>query len=1005
MTQVNRLAQGGRVDRSARLDFTFDGRACEGYRGDTLASALLANDVHLVARSFKYRRPRGIVGAGAEEPNAILQVGDGAHTIPNLRATQTELYPGLAASSVNGWPGLRFDLTAAAGALGALLPPGFYYKTFMAPAKLWPLYERALRRAAGLGRCPVEPDPDVYDTLNHHCDVLVVGAGPAGIAAALEAARTGARVMLVDEQQEPGGSLLGTRRQIDGGPGAQWLEAVLAELSAFPELELLPRTTAFGYYDHNLVAALERRADHLGPAAPAGARQRLHRIRARQVVLATGAIERPPVFANNDRPGVMLASAVATYVNRYAVAPGRRAVVFTANDEAYRTALDLLDAGREVAAVVDSRPAPDGRLPRSLRERGVDVLAGHGVIDVKGGRRVRRVLVAPLSAGGRKPAGAAFGVDCDLLAVSGGWSPAIHLHSHTGARPVWDAEKACFLPGGPSARHRSAGACNGEYRLGGCLAEGAVAGARAAERAGWGEGRPARRDFDTGDESQAPAGALFFVPHRKPVDRAPGQFVDFQLDVTAAAIGIAAREGYRSAEHLKRYTAAGFGTDQGKLGNINAIAILADTLGRSIADTGTTVFRPPYTPATFGALAGRATGELFEPVRRTPMHRWHEAQGAVWEDVGQWKRPRYYPRPGETMREAVSRECLAVRNGVGMLDASTLGKIDIQGPDAAEFLNRIYTNAWLKLAPGKCRYGLMLDDEGMVFDDGVTACLAENRYLMHTTTGNAAAVLAWLELWQQTEWPELEVYFTSVTDHWATVTVSGPQARAVIAAVCDDVDLSREAFGYMDWRAGTVAGVAARLFRISFTGELSFEINVQANHGRRVWEAVREAGAAFGITPYGTETMHVLRAEKGYVIVGQDTDGSVTPADLGMDWVIGKRKDFGFVGKRSLHRRDCLRAGRRHLVGLETVDPAVVIPEGAQVVDDPAAAIPMPMRGHVTSSYHSAGLGRSIALALIEDGRKRIGHTVHCPLAGGRSIAAVIVRPGFYDPEGERQNV
>jgi sarcosine oxidase subunit alpha len=600
--------------------------------------------------------------------------------------------------------------------------------------------------------------------------------------------------------------------------------------------------------------------------------------------------------------------------------------------------------------------------------------------------------------------GAVQNLACDLIASSGGWSAAIHLSSHTGAKPVWDEKIVSFRPGESKQQERSAGACNGTFGLSDGLLEGSIAGAEAAHLAGFGDGvaqQPLPAVNEVVEQTQQ---TLFLVPHTKSTSRAPSQFVDFQLDVSAGGIELAVLEGFESVEHVKRYTALGFGTDQGKLGNINGMAILANALGQSISDTGTTIFRPSYTPTTFGAIAGRDIKDLFDPERYTAAHRWHAEQGAVFEDVGQWKRPWYFPQDNETMHQAVNRECLAVRNSVGILDASTLGKIDIQGPDAAEFITRMYTNSYLKLASGKCRYGVMLKEDGMIFDDGVCACLADNHYLMFTTTGGAAGVLAWLELWQQTEWPELQVYFTSVTDHWATATVTGPNARKVVTKVCEDIDLSADKFGFMDWRDGTVAGVAARVFRISFTGELSYEINVSANYGRHVWEKLIEAGAEFDITPYGTESMHVLRAEKGFIIVGQDTDGSMTPADMNMDWVVGKNKTFSFIGKRSLERSDSLRDNRKQLVGLKALNPNSVLPEGSQIVNDPKQAIPMAMQGHVTSSYYSANMGHSIALAVVKGGLNRMGDTVYCPAADGSVIAAEIVSSVFYDPKGVRQN-
>ena len=1002
MTQQNRLPQGGRVDRARTLGFTFNGRRYEGFQGDTLASALLANGVRLVGRSFKYHRPRGIVGSGVEEPNALVQLGTGAQTLPNYVATQVELYDGLEASSVNCWPSVGFDLRAVNGVISRFLPPGFYYKTFMWPRMLWPFYERVLRGAGGLGVAPGGPDTDRYDKMHAHCDVLVVGAGPAGIAAALEAGRTGARVIIVDEQQELGGSLLASRQRIGDQPAAEWLVAALDELRDMPEVRLMPRSTAFGYYDHNFIGVLERLTDHLGPTEGHTPRQRIWRVRAKQVVLATGAFERPLVFRNNDRPGVMLASAVSTYVDRYGVAPGRQVVVFTNNDSAYKTALDLVDAGVEVRAVVDVRSDAPSELPGMVSDRGVEVLAGHALVDVRGSKRVKAVDVRRVEGG--SVVGGSRRIDCDLVATSGGWNPTLNLHSQSGGQPMFDGSKSCFVPGPSVQAERSVGACNGAFSLAECLAQGFAAGAEAAGAAGFGDGVASSTGPDIDDHEEAPTKASWIVPGTKPAGRDRKRFVDLQTDTTMADIAVSAREGYELIEHVKRYTTLGMGTDQGRTGAVNGIGALAEIVGRPISEIGTTTFRQPYTPVTFGAMAGRDLGGMFfDPVRKTAMHEWHVEAGAEFEDVGQWKRPWYYPRPGESMEDAVNRECLAVRNAVGVLDAATLGKIDVRGPDAATFLNRVYINAWSKLGIGRCRYGFVLSEEGMVLDDGVTARLAEHHYLMHTTSSGAAAVMAWLERWLQTEWPDLKVYLTSVTDHWATVSINGPHARRVVEKLCKDVDLSSDAFPFMSVRHGTVAGVPARIFRISFAGELCFEVNVDANYGRQVWEAVMEAGEEFGITPFGTEAMHVLRAEKGYVIVGQDTDGSMTPVDIGVGGMVSRRKDF--LGKRSLSMEHLAGEDRKQLVGLLTEDDQEVLPEGGQIVDDTSAPTPVPMLGHVTSSYYSANLGRSIALGVVKGGRAREGDLVYVPLADGRSITARIASPAFYDPKGERQSV
>jgi sarcosine oxidase subunit alpha len=1003
VSQSHRLPRGGRIDRSRVLRFTFNGRAYEGFAGDTLASALLANGVTLVARSWKYHRPRGIVGSGVEEPNAVVQLETGAYTVPNARATEVELYDGLVASSVNCWPSPGFDLMSVARCFSRLMPAGFYYKTFMWPKSLWMKYEHFIRKASGLGTAPGEADPDSYDKMNAHCDVLVAGGGPAGLAAALTAAQAGARVIVADEQAEMGGTLLASRGcTIDGVPAAQWAEQAVRKLSAMPNVRLLPRSTVFGYHDYNFLTVAERRTDHLPVAARKGARERVWRVRAKQVVLAAGAIERPLVFGNNDLPGVMLASAVSRFTNRHGVRLGQRAVVFTNNDSAYQAALDLHAAGVEVAAVVDARASVLGALPTAARAAGIPVIERSVVVEARGGKRVAGAQVMALDASGERVQGAGRRIDCDLLAMSGGWSPAVHLHAQSNGKARYDEAKACFVPGMPAQAERSVGACNGSFDLESCLAEGSAAGAQAARLTGFDAAPSPAPKIEPATREQ-PLEPLWLVPSPQPPGHGPKQFVDPQNDVAASDILLAAREGYHSIEHVKRYTALGFGTDQGKLGNINGMAILAKALGQSIAATGTTTFRPNYTPQTFGAIAGPDLGELFEPIRKTAMHAWHEENGARFENVGQWKRPWYFPKAGEDLHAAVNRECLAARNAVAIMDASTLGKIDIQGPDAATFLNLVYTNAWSKLGVGRCRYGLMLDENGMVMDDGVTTRLGENHFLMTTTTGGAARVMAWLERWLQTEWPHFKVYLTSVTDHFATAAVVGPKSREVLKAVCNDIDFSPEAFPFMSYRDGTVAGVPAKVMRISFSGELAYEVNVAAHLGRHVWEALMQAGGPFGITPYGTEAMHVLRAEKGFIIVGQDTDGSVTPVDLGMDWIIAKGKDF--IGRRSLARSDTRRDDRKQLVGLLTEDPRTVLPEGGQIVKDASVPAPVPMLGHVTSSYFSAFLDRSIALAVVKAGSRRHGEEVQVPLADGRVIRAKIASPVFLDPEGARQNV
>jgi sarcosine oxidase subunit alpha len=994
-----RTTAGGRIDRSRPLPFTFDGRRYSGFAGDTLASALLANGVHLLGRSFKYHRPRGLLGSGSEEPNALVRViRDAARSTPNLRATQVELYAGLVAESQNRWPSLAFDLGAINDRLAPLFPAGFYYKTFMWPRRAWhALYEPRIRAAAGLGTAPGGADPDSYGQRFAHCDVLVVGAGPAGLAATLAAASSGARVILCDEQAELGGSLLdGRGATIDGQPASRWLDAALAALADRPNVQLLPRTTAFGYFPHNLVGLCERLSEHQ-EAPPRGAlRERLWQVRAREVVLASGAIERPLVFPGNDRPGVMLASAARAYLNRYGVRVGARIVVVTGCDAAYGAALELKAAGSEVAVIADVREAAGAEASAAARAAAIDVRTRCTVTATDGRLRVRGVTLAAVGADGRvEPRDR---LACDAVLMSGGFTPSVHLHSQSRGALTWNAEQRVFVPGAAAERTRSAGACRGVDGLAAVLADGAAAGNAAAAAAGR-TAPPPRFRAEAREFAQSGTPGALAQPGAVPPAKA---FVDFQNDVTTKDLALAAREGFRSIEHIKRYTTTGMATDQGKTSGMNALGVVAAGFERSVPEVGLTTFRMPYTPVSFGVFAGYARGDLFDPVRATPTHEWARARGAVFEDVGLWKRARYFPLPGEDMHAAVARECRAARAGVGLFDASTLGKIEVVGPDAATFMNRLYVNNWSNLAPGRSRYGVLLRDDGFVYDDGVVARLADDRFHVTTTTGGAARVLGMMEDYLQTEWQDLRVWLTSTTEQWAVIAVQGPRARAVLAGLVTGADLSAAALPHMGVTRGRILGVPLMLFRVSFSGELGFELNVPADYGRAVWEAVYAAGQAHGITPYGTEAMHVLRAEKGYIIVGQETDGTATPDDVGLSWAVGKTKP-DFVGKRSLARPAMQAPTRKQLVGLLTQDPGVVLDEGAQLVETRGQKAPMRMIGHVTSSYASAVLGRSIALAMLAGGRARIGQTLYVPMPDG-DVAVQVTKPVFYDAEGARLN-
>jgi heterotetrameric sarcosine oxidase alpha subunit len=980
---------GGAIDRSRGIRFRFDGRSYEGYAGDTLASALLANGVRIVGRSFKYHRPRGIFAAGAEEPNALMRVGGGARAEPNLKATQVELHDGLLAESQNCWPSRGFDVGALAGVFSPLLPAGFYYKTFKWPTPFWRrVYEPMIRRAAGMGRASLAPDPDRYDHCEAHCDVLVIGAGATGLMAALEAGKQGARVILADEQPVPGGVLPSRRQTIDGASATEWAKQTVKRLAGMPETRLLTRTTAFGYYDHNQVALIERVAEHRTPR-PGEPRQRLWHVHARQVVLATGAHERSMIFANNDRPGVMLASAAQDYVNRFAVRPGNTAVVFTNNDSAYQVALDLSVGGIAIAEVVDVRDEIEPSLLASLEAAGIAHLAGSAVTAALGSRRVKGARVSAVDSPSKTHT-----ISCDLVCVSGGWEPRLQLHAQARGRPTYEPVLGAFVPGTSAQAERSAGSARGLIALDDCLADGIRAGSLAAAAA---QGRAICC------EKRA---AVALPSQRRPAvpcGTASGNgkcFVDLQEDVTDRDIRLAVREGYRSVEHVKRYTTLGMGTDQGKTSGTLGYALIAESRGGTIAEGGTTTFRPPYVPVTLGALAGTHGGRHFLANRRTPMHERHLRGGAVMMQSGPWLRPQCYPRSGESLDDAARRESRAVRDSVGLVDVSTLGKFELFGRDVAEFLERIYINRWASLPVGRSRYGVMLREDGMVFDDGTTSRLGDHHYFMTTTTAQAGLVQRRIEHCRQVFWPELDVHIVNVIEQWAAVALAGPQSRDVLGAVIEGLDVTSAALPFMSCTTTRFAAAVARVFRISFSGDLAYEVYVPARYGERLWDALIDAGRPFGITTYGVDAINALRIEKGHV-TGAELNGRTTADDLGLGWMAKRDRDF--IGRRSLSRPGLVDPKRWQFVGVAPTNGKSLLPPGAKIVADPDRPAPNPILGELTSTTWSPMLGMPIGLALLSAGRARHRERLFAvsPLMG-QQVEIEIRSPVFFDPEGER---
>ena len=996
---MKRLRHNKKLDINKKINFYFDGKKYVGYKGDTLASALLANNLHLIGRSFKYHRPRGLLSSGSEEPNGIVQLENGNITEPNRRATEVLLYEGLSAKSQNRWPNIKFDFGAINDFLSPFFPAGFYYKTFMWPPTFWRKYEFFIRHAAGLGKSPKTDDPDKYEHYHYHCDVLIVGSGVSGLYASEMAAENDLKVLLVEQEDELGGSLLSdqnSENKINDLSLLDWKEKILSNLKSKSNVRIIKSTTLFAYMHYNYLLAIQDICPLDGLIRENPVRQMIWKIRAKKVILATGSIERPITFDNNDRPGIMLANSASKYLNYYGVKISKEAVIFTNNDSAYQTAIDFHKKGIIVKAVIDVRGYKESDLIKKVKLLGIKIYNNHAVINTSGWLKIKSVTINKVDDLIKEIIGKPTRIKCDLLCVSGGWTPTVHLFTQSRGKLIDREQDGVFIPHQSFQETISIGSCNGTFQLKDILDETYL---KVKENlSSFNNVYETKQKYKSEPFKNNAHKHAWLIPSSKKLGKTK-MFIDLQNDVTSKDIKVALNEGFQSIEHVKRYTTTGMATDQGKTSNINALGIISDITNKKIGDLGTTTFRLPYTPVTFGALAGRHIKKFFDIERKTPIHQWHEDNNALYENVGQWKRAWYYPMKNENMYNAVNREVKATRDSLGILDASTLGKIDLKGRDVSKFLNLIYTNSWSKLEIGRCRYGLMLGDDGMIIDDGVTTRIDTNHYVMSTTTGNAASVMSKLEDWLQTEWPELQVYLTSVTEQYGTISLNGPNSRKVIEKISPSHDFSKENFPHMTFQNVEIDNVSCRVMRISFTGELCFEINTPSSFANSIWKKCIKVGKEFNITPYGTEAMHVLRAEKGFIIVGQETDGSVTPVDLNMNWIISKKK-HDFIGKRALSRTDTIKEDRKQLVGLLTADPNDILEEGSQLVEK-VSALPMSMVGHVTSSYYSPNLGRSFALALIKGGINKKGLKLMVPM-NKKIIEVEITNPVFIDPLNER---
>ena len=995
MSQNFRLDNLGLINRNKKISFKFNGKKYSGFEGDTLASALLANGIHLVGRSFKYHRPRGFFGAGVDEPYAIVQMVRNNETEPNVRATEQELFEGLEAKSVNCWPSVNFDVGAINNFFNKFLPAGFYYKTFMWPKSFWyRVYEPFIRKAAGFGVASTKYDTERYEHKYEYCDLLIAGSGPAGLAGAYAAAKNGARIILAEEKPRFGGSLLTSDVNIGNQSGKDWADKIIAELREMPNVTVKNRAQVFGYYDHNMLVMSEKVSDHLPKTKKFSPKQRLWYVRAKEVLISSGSIERPIVFGNNDTPGVVLASAAKEYLKVYGVLVGKKPLVFTNNDSAYETAIEFKKNGID-AIVLDTRINPKSEIIKEAQNLGIKIKFSYVVVAANGYKKVKSAQITKIS-DNKKELGTIENINCDCICVSGFWTPTIHLSSQSGNKTKYNEKIDAFVPGESKQNETTIGSANGIFDLEETLKKSFEKGHELSKKI---TNKDIKIPVPQVSEKKSSNHDKFWcvpLPEKKNYKR----FLDFQNDVTVSDIELALREGYRSIEHVKRYTTLGMATDQGKTSNLNGLQLVSDVENKVVPSVGHTTFRPPYTPVSIGAIVGREVGKHSKPTRKSPMHVWHEKNNAVFVDAGIWLRPRYYKRGNEGLFESSKREAENVRKNVGVCDVTTLGKIDIKGPDAAEFLNRVYTNAWLKLPVGKARYGVMLREDGIVMDDGTTTRISENHYHMTTTTAQAANVLSHLEYYLQLVWPELNVNVVSTTEQWAGAAIAGPNSRSLLQKLFPDLDVSNEGLPFMGYVESKLFGVPAKIFRISFSGELAYEVNVESDNGIFMWEKIIEIGNEFKIQPYGTEALSTLRIEMGHV-AGSELDGRTIPYDNGLDGLVSKKKDF--IGKRSLNRKAFTAQDRQKVVGVIPLDKKTSIPEGSHLVKDINGKLPNPKLGHISASCWSVEYNNPFSLAILKDGKNMIGKKLFAlsPLKN-KSIPVEIVSSHYVDPKGER---